>query len=74
MLLFNKTTGFFILQYLCKETTIIVFSFFYLHRDSVQGNVACKSTTVGWVWPGVLSHAQICQNLSGVTLIGLAAV
>ena len=63
--------GFFILQYIGKETVIVLL---FLHKGSVQGNIACKTTTVGRVWPGVLNHAQICQNLSGRTLIGLEAV
>ena len=71
MLLFNKTTGFFIFQYLWKETMIVLF---FLHGVSVQGNIPCKTSTLGWVWTGVLSQSRICQNFSGVTLIGLEAV
>ena len=35
----------------------------FLHRDSYQGNITSKSTNVGWVWSGVLSHAQTWLNL-----------
>lgn len=32
--------------------------------------IACKTTFVDWVWPGVPSHAETYLNLSGVTLVG----
>ena len=38
----------------------------FFHRGSNQGKIGFRSTTVGWVWPGVSSHAHTCQNLTGV--------
>lgn len=36
-----------------------------MHRDIYQGQISSKTTTVGWVWPDMPSHAQTCVNFSG---------
>ena len=57
-----KFAGFFDHQYLWKGTDGVLD---FLHRDSYKRKKASKSFTIGWVWPGLSSHAQTCLNLSG---------
>ena len=42
-----------------------VLDFFHRDSDGSKSTTTCKSTTVGWVWPGVPSDAQTCLNLPG---------
>ena len=39
-------------------------------RDSNQGKIAVKTTTAGWVWLDVPSHALTCLELTS----GMATV
>ena len=43
----------------------------FLHEDSNQGKIVCKTKTAGWVWPCMLSHVHVCLKLPGVNLVGL---
>ena len=40
-------------------------SCFFLYRDSYQGKISSKSTTVGWEGPDMPSTAQTCLILAG---------
>lgn len=71
MFLSDKFTGFFDHHYLLKEATHVL-DFF--HSNSCEGKIACNTTTIGWVWPGVPSHAQTWLDLIGVNLVGLCLV
>ena len=54
MFLSNHIAEFFSHQFLWKETI-----------NSHQGKIASEATTVGWMGPGVLSHAQMYLDLLG---------
>ena len=59
MLLCNQIKGFFDHQCLRKKTINVLD---FLHGNSNQGKIVCKTTTVGWVWSGVANHVQKCLD------------
>ena len=58
-------------QYLWKETLNVLD---FLYRDVYHGKIASKCATVGWVWPGVLSHSRLALVCQALTLVDLVAV
>ena len=59
----NQITGFFNHQYLWNEKVNLLG---FLHKDSYEGKIISKTTTVGWVWLGVPNHDQNSLTLSEV--------
>ena len=60
MLLSNQMVGFFDCQYLWKECITFLD---YLLGNIHQGNVACETTAVGLMCPGMTSHAETSLGL-----------
>ena len=68
MLSTNKITSnkiHFVHQYLWKEKINVLD---FLHRGNNQEKIVFNTATAGWMWPGLLSHAQAFLSLLGVDL------